>query len=58
MELSDGFVGKEEMHLSGKGAAVLADGLKLAVGSGLCKLVAQGGGGGGVVRKDYVWTKG
>ena len=44
------------MHLSGKGAAVLADGLKLAVGSGLCKLVAQGGG--GVVRKDYVWTKG
>ena len=41
MDLWDGFVEKEEMftrdglHLSGKGAAFLADGLKGAVGSGL-----------------------
>ena len=60
----DSFVGNEELyfrdglHLSGKGAAVLAEGLSGAVASGLgkvptiFKLVGQG-----VVEKHYRWTK-
>ena len=52
VDLRDSFVGKEDMyardglHLSGKGAAVFADGLSGAVASGLgkvFKLVGQGG---------------
>ncbi len=41
MDLWDSFVGKKEMysrdglHLSGKGAAVFAEGLSMAVASGL-----------------------
>ena len=44
MDLWDSFVGKEEMyatdglHLSGKGAAVFAEGLLGAVASGLGKV--------------------
>ena len=44
VDLWDSFVGKEEMyvrdglHLSGKGAAVLAEGLSGAVASGLGKV--------------------
>ena len=53
MHVWDSFVGKEEMyvrdglHLSGKGAAVFAEGLSGAVASGwegtIFKLVGQGG---------------
>ena len=44
MDLWDSFVGNEDMyvrddlHLSGKGAAVFAKGLSGAVASGLCKV--------------------
>ena len=41
VDLWDSFVGKEEMyglHLSGKGAAVFAEGLSGAVASGLGKV--------------------
>ena len=62
VDMWDSFVGNEELyfrdglHLSGKGAAVLAEGLSGAVASGLGKVryvVGQGD-----VEKDYMWTKG
>ena len=49
VDLWDSFVGKEEMyardglHLSGKGAAVFAEGLSGAVASGLGKVSWAGG---------------
>ena len=38
VDLWDSFVGREDMYLSGKGAAVFAEGLSGAVASGLGKV--------------------
>ena len=38
VDLWDSFVGKEEMYVSGKGAAAFAEGLPGAVASGLGKV--------------------
>ena len=50
---------RDGLHLSGKGAAVLTEGLSGAVASGLGKVrYLNWLGRGGVVEKDYRWTKG
>ena len=64
VDMWDSFVGNEELyfrdglHLSGKGAAVLAEGLSGAVASGLGKVRYLNQLGRGDVEKDYRWTKG
>ena len=62
VDMWDSFVGNEELyfrdglHLSGKGVAVLAEGLSGAVASGLGKVRYLSWAGGGEVEKDYRWT--
>ena len=64
VDLWDSFVGKEEMdvtdglHLSGKGAAVFAEGLSGAVASGLGKVRYLTSGAGGFVKEGSKSTRG
>ena len=63
MDLWDSFVGNEDMyvrdglHLSGKGAAVFAEGLSGAVASGLGKVRYLNYGAGGFVKEGSTSTR-